>query len=589
MNEQILLCFLLAVLVFLFIWGRLRYDAVALLMLALFLVLGFVSPQEAFSGLGHPAVITVILVLLISKGLEKSGLIGWIGIRLEKIVHSQIQFQILICLTAAVLSSFMNNIGAMAMLLPIALGISKKMEWNPSAILMPLAFASILGGMNTKIGTPPNIIISEMRAEYSGLGFNFFDFSYLGLPLTFFGIIIITFLSYKILSKRNNKENYKPLIDLDEYLMEMKIEEGSPLLEKRVRDLREELDTDTVLMGYVNEEGKKSEMHGNQKFINNQILVLKVNPDYLSDLQQKYKLKVHVEKSENDTLEAFGSLEAIILPSSKLISRKYNYFKRLIGENFSLLGLWRSGSKFRFRLSNETFRSGDVLLLANRGEENKIGEKLEVMGLVPLWKRELDIKKNSSKAFLALMIFLLSLSTVIFDIFPVIIAFLICVLAYVSTKLLSSEGIYRHIDWPVVVLLAAMIPIGNTINDYGIANLIAKYLAAYSLDLNLIWILILLMVITMFLSDIINNAATVIIMSPIAYNLAIELGKPIDAFLMTVAVGASCAFLTPIGHQCNTLVMGPGNYKFGDYWKLGLPLEILIVTVSIPLIIFFWT
>ena len=211
------------------------------------------------------------------------------------------------------------------------------------------------------------------------------------------------------------------------------------------------------------------------------------------------------------------------------------------------------------------------------------------MGLVPLWKRELDIKKNSSKAFLALMIFLLSLSTVIFDIFPVIIAFLICVLAYVSTKLLSSEGIYRHIDWPVVVLLAAMIPIGNTINDYGIANLIAKYLAAYSLDLNLIWILILLMVITMFLSDIINNAATVIIMSPIAYNLAIELGKPIDAFLMTVAVGASCAFLTPIGHQCNTLVMGPGNYKFGDYWKLGLPLEILIVAVSIPLIIFFWT
>ena len=174
----------------------------------------------------------------------------------------------------------MNNIGAMAMLLPIALGISKKMEWNPSAILMPLAFTSILGGMNTKIGTLPNIIISEMRAEFSGSGFNFFDFSYLGIPLTFFGIILITFLSYKILSKRNNKENYKPLIDLDEYLMEMKIEEGSPLLEKRVRDLREELDTDKVLMGYVNEDGKKSEMHGNQKFINNQILVLKVNCYY---------------------------------------------------------------------------------------------------------------------------------------------------------------------------------------------------------------------------------------------------------------------------------------------------------------------
>jgi di/tricarboxylate transporter len=587
-TDQNIISFLMIMLVALFIWGKIRYDAVSLIMLSLFVIFGFIPAGEAFSGLGHPAVVTVALVLLISKGLEKSGFISFVGMKLQKIIHSETQFILILCLIAAFLSSFMNNIGAMAMLLPITISICQKMEWNPSKFLMPLAFASILGGMNTKIGTPPNIIISELRGEYSSNDFSFFDFAFAGVPVSIIGIIFIMLIGWRLIPIRPINSVRNPLINLDDYLVEMKVDENSPLIDKRAYDLRSLLDDDTSLIGQIDEDDKKSEIHGNQKIYEGQILILKINPDYIAEIQKDFGLSLNLEKAIKNN-EIIAGIEAIIIPKSRLIGRKYNYFKRLIGGQLSLLGLWRRGLKYRFRLSNEIFKSGDVLLIANRGEVEKIGERLELAGLMPLWQREFDIVNDTSKIFLAIVIFLLSLSSIIFNFLPIIVAFLLCVLAFASIKLLTGDSIYRHIDWPVVVLLAAMIPIGNTLTEYGITSSISSSLAQYSNVLNVVWILIILMVITMFLSDVINNAATAVIMAPIAANVAIETGQSVDAFLMCVAIGASCAFLSPIGHQCNTLVMGPGNYKFGDYWKLGLPLEILIICISIPIIVFFWT
>ena len=587
-TDQNIISFLMIMLVALFIWGKIRYDAVSLIMLSLFVIFGFIPAGEAFSGLGHPAVVTVALVLLISKGLEKSGFISFVGMKIQKIIHSETQFILILCLIAAFLSSFMNNIGAMAMLLPITISICQKMEWNPSKFLMPLAFASILGGMNTKIGTPPNIIISELRGEYSSNDFSFFDFAFAGVPVSIIGIIFIMLIGWRLIPIRPINSVRNPLINLDDYLVEMKVDENSPLIDKRAYDLRSLLDDDTSLIGQIDEDDKKSEIHGNQKIYEGQILILKINPDYIAEIQKDFGLSLNLEKAIKNN-EIIAGIEAIIIPKSRLIGRKYNYFKRLIGGQLSLLGLWRRGLKYRFRLSNEIFKSGDVLLIANRGEAEKIGERLELAGLMPLWQREFDIVSDTSKIFLAIVIFLLSLSSIIFNFLPIIVAFLLCVLAFASIKLLTGDSIYRHVDWPVVVLLAAMIPIGNTLTEYGITSSISSSLAQYSNVLNVVWILIILMVITMFLSDVINNAATAVIMAPIAANVAIETGQSVDAFLMCVAIGASCAFLSPIGHQCNTLVMGPGNYKFGDYWKLGLPLEILIICISIPIIVFFWT
>ena len=587
MNEQYIISILFIILIFLFIWGKFRYDAVALIVLALFVILGFIEPQQAFVGLGHPAVITVALVLLISKGLEKSGFISFIGNFFQRIIKSEIQFIVILCFVAAFLSSFMNNIGAMAMLLPITLAICQNMNWNPSKFLMPLAFASILGGMNTKIGTPPNIIISEIRGDYLNSDFNFFDFSYIGLPVSIMGVLFVVFIGWKFIPLRSINSKNNPLIKLDNYLVEMIIDQKSPLIDKRAYEFRQMLDVDTSLMGFINENNIKDEIHGNHKLMQGQILILKINTEYIAEIQERFGLTINTDSniSEENNL---GGIEAIIIPKSRLIGRRYNYFKRLIGGDLSLLGLWRKGLKFRFRLSNEIFQSGDVLLLANRGDKSKIGERLELAGLMPLWQREFDIFKDNSKSFLALGIFAISLLVIIFDFLPIIVSFLLCVLAFASIKLLNGDSIYRHIDWPVVVLLATMIPIGNTLTEYGISSNVASSLASLSQYLGLVWILVILMIITMFLSDIINNAATAVIMAPIAANIALEMGVSIDAFLMTVTIGASCAFLSPIGHQCNTLVMGPGNYKFGDYWKLGLPLEIIIVCVSIPVILIFW-
>ena len=588
MFDQLIILGLLTLMVSLFIWGRWRYDAVSLGILALFVLLGYIKPEKAFLGFSHPAVITVALVLLISKGLEKSGFISILGRKLQTFANSETQFLISITFIAALLSSFMNNIGAMAMLLPITLGICQKMNWNASKFLIPLSFASILGGMNTKIGTPPNIIISEFRNEFSDQDFAFFDFSLAGLPVSILGILFISLIGWKFIKLRSNNSENNPLIELDDYLVEMVITENSNLIDRRAKDFRDELDTDTALMGQTNEEGKKIEIHGNQKLFEGQILIMKINPDSVADIQQEFGLDID---SENDltSIENLGGIEAIIVPKSRLIGRKYQYFKRLIGGELSLIGLWRRGLKFRFRLSNEIFKVGDVLLIANRGEKRNISDKLELAGLMPLWQREFDIIRSPNKVLLAFFLFFSCLALVIFNYVSIVIAFLICVIAFVSSKLLTGESVYRHIDWPVVILLAAMIPIGNTLVNYGITDSFSDYLASLSSVLDYVWMLVIIMVITMFLSDIINNAATAVIMAPLAISLAEKIGQPIEPFLMTVAIGASCAFLSPIGHQCNTLVMAPGNYKFGDYWKVGLPLEILIIIISIPLILVFWS
>ena len=587
MFDQIIILGLLILMVGLFIWGRWRYDAISLGVLSVFVLLGYIQPEEAFKGFSHPAVITVALVLLISKGLERSGFISVIGRKLQAYANSEIQFMISITFFAAILSSFMNNIGAMAMLLPITLGICQKMNWNPSKFLIPLSFASILGGMNTKIGTPPNIIISEFRNDFADKDFAFFDFAFAGVPVSILGILFIALIGWRLIKKRPINSENNPLIELEDYLVEMVITENSKLIEKRALDFRQELDTDTALMGQIDENGKKIEIHGNQKLYEGQILIMKINPDMVADIQQEFGLDID---SENDltSIEDLGGIEAIIVPKSRLIGRKYQYFKRLIGRDLSLLGLWRRGLKFRFRLSNEIFKVGDVLLIANRGEKNNISEKLELAGLMPLWQREFDVARDPTKIFIAFGLFAICLFLVIFNYVPIVVAFLICVIGFVSSKLLTGEGVYRHIDWPVVILLAAMIPIGNTLISYGITDSVSSYLAGLSSTVDYVWLVVLIMIITMFLSDIINNAATAVIMAPLAVSLADKINQPIEPFLMSVAIGASCAFLSPIGHQCNTLVMAPGNYKFGDYWKVGLPLEILIILISVPAIIFYW-
>ena len=588
MHEQLQVTIILFSILGLLIWGRWRYDGVVLIALALMVLLDLVPAKEAFLGFGHPAVITVALVLLISKALEKSGLINLIGDFIRQRVTGEIQFLVVLMFVAGFLSSFMNNIGAMAMLLPITIGIAQKMEWNPSKFLMPLAFASILGGMNTKIGTPPNIIISEFREEETNQAFQFFDFAFAGFPVSFLGILFIAFVGWRFVKLREEGSAQRPLVDIQDYLVEMTISEESELVGKRVHEFTSQLAADNVLMGVVSDKGTIRKSHHLETFEALQILVLKISPDDVASIQNEFGLIIDAELEDQTHQGELGEIEAMITPRSRLIGRKYHYFKRMARGVLSLLGLWRQGTKLRRRLEREIFKAGDVLLLSTRDTDERAAEKLELLGLMPLWQRELDVIRDTSRVLQAVAIFGLALFSVIFLGINIIVAFLLCVLAFASNRLLTGDGIYRHIEWPIVVMLGAMIPIGGALTSSGLTTTVADYISNNFYGINILWLLVVLMVFTMFISDLVNNAATAVIMAPLAITIAENFNYPIEPFLMAVAVGASCAFLSPIGHQCNTLVMGPGNYRFGDYWRLGLPLELLIVSISIPVILLAW-
>ena len=588
MSDQYLLSITILCLLSLFIWGKFRYDALASGALVFLIILGVIPANQAFDGFAHPAVITVALVLIISQGLKNSGLTGLVGKLIGGKSFSKFQFLISLMLIAAVLSSFINNIGALAILLPITLNICQKMNWHPSRFLMPLAFACILGGMNTTIGTPPNIIISEYKSTISDSGFNFFDFSYVGLSITILSILFISIIGNRFIQLRGDTNIGSPLIDLKGYLFEVEVNEASSAIGMTLSTFKKEAGEDTEVLGIVNETGGVKKVKNNQRIKAGQILVIKTPPDDVSSILDIFDFSIPKElhSFDDDDLE---EIEAMITPGSRLIGRKYEFFLKLAYEELNLLGLWRKGARYRTRLTRETFKAGDVLLLGVRDlDEEDVTNKIKHLGLMPLMQRELQTIPSRSRLIKGLIFFLIAIILVSFNILPTAAAFLLSVLGFARIRIIDSN-FYRDIDWPIIIMLAAMIPIGTALQTTGLSDIISSNISLVAADISLFWLLFLILIITMATTDIINNAATAVIMAPISAGIGLELGYAIEPFLMVVAVGASCAFLTPIGHQCNTVVMGPGNYKFTDYWRLGLPLDILIIAVSIPMILFVWT
>ena len=586
MNDQLILSIVIIGLLVFFISGKYRYDYVSLGALALLILFDVIKIENAFVGFSHPAVITVALVLLISKGLQDAGLSAVTGNIIGRFSPSETQFLFLIMFIAAILSSFINNIGAMALLLPITLSTCQKMGWHAGKFLMPLAFASILGGMNTLIGTPPNIIIAEFKESYTGEAFNFFDFSYVGLLVSFLSIIFIGLISSKLVAKRKLAKTNN-LIDLDNFLFELVVPEGSKAIGLTFSSFIKKAGNETEILGLVNENGAVSKVGNNSKIRADQHLVMKVSPNHISSIQDRFGLNI-AESSHDLKEELIDEIEVVITPGSRLVGRKQNYLMKLAYEELFLLGMWRKGARFRTRLSKQMFKIGDVLLLGVRNTDKEdVTAKINHLGLMPIRSREISTLPSRSRFLKAVIFFTTAILLAAFNVINVLTAFLLCVLGFVGIKILKSN-LYRHIEWPIVIMLAAMIPIGQALESTGITALIATEVVSLAGDLHIFWILMIILIITMLITDVINNAATAVIMAPFSVNIALQLGQPLEPFLMVVAVGASCAFLTPIGHQCNTLVMGPGNYKFSDYWRLGLPLDILIVLASIPMILFVW-
>jgi di/tricarboxylate transporter len=578
----------LALTLVLFVTGRWRYDVVALLALLIVTLTGLIPPEQAFSGFSNAAVVTVAAVLVLSRGLQNSGIVEVIGQWLERLKGGvTIQLAALAGITM-VLSAFMNNVGALALLLPVTLRLAARKEISPSVFLMPIAFASLLGGMTTLIGTPPNIIAAAFREQTGAPPFAMFDFTPVGLGVALAGLLFVALAGWRLIPVRRSQSNLGGLFDIEKYTTEVRVPEDSKLIGKRLSEVRTVAKVQMTVVGLVRDGERRLAPSPLITFRSGDILIVSADTANLETLVNDAGLQlVGSEKIVRADLESdeVTLLEAVIAPNSLMVGSTAFSLDLRRQHGVNLLAISRQGARLRTRLDRIRFRVGDVLLLQSHAGAAK--DVLATLGCLPLAQRDLRIGLPR-RLILSLVIFGAALLTSAAGLVPVQIAFVAAVVAMIIAKLLTLREAYDSVDWPIIILLGAMIPVGIALETTGAAQLVAESLLTIGNGMAPVVMLVVALVMTMFLSDLVNNAAAVVLMAPIGISIASGLGVSVDPFLMAIAIGASCAFLTPIGHQSNTLVMGPGGYRFGDYWRMGLLLEMIVVVVSVPLLLLIW-
>jgi len=588
MTPQQTTLFIILLLVFVFlIWGRWRYDLIAFIALLAGLLTGVVPVAAAFSGFGHPATVIIALVLIVSRGLSNSGVIELVAryfIDASRRLGAHIA--IMASLSAA-LSAVMNNVAALALLMPVDLQAARKSGRSPSLSLMALSFATILGGMITLIGTPPNIVIAEFRNDALGAPFEMFDFAPVGIACAAVGVAYVALLGWRFLPQsRDGSDAAADLFDIADYIAEVRVPEGSRVIGKRIRDLDEQAEKSDIEIVGLSRRGKR--LPGLARIAEIQagdILVIEAGPENLDEALGALQLE-YVGKSEGLLDDGDLELAEVVVPeNSRLAGRSAVSYRLLYRYRVALVGVSRQGRRFRENVRKLILRAGDVLLLL--GPDERLADVTGRLGLLPLADRGQRVIQRH-KAWQAVTIFAAAIAAASFGLVYLPIALGCVVAAFTLLNIVPLREIYDSVEWPVIVLLGSMIPIGTALQTTGGSTLIVDGIIAISSGLSPVVVLTLLIIVTMTLSDVMNNTATAVIAAPIAVETADRLGASPDPFLMGVAVAASCAFLTPIGHKNNTLILGPGGYRFGDYWRMGLPLEILIVVVSVPMILVFW-
>ena len=602
-TPQILIFSILAATMALFLWGRFRHDIVALLALMACVVGGLVPAAEAFAGFGHPAVITVACVLVLSQGLQNTGAVDWLARKFLPREAGRLTSMAALMALGALLSGFMNNVGAMALLMPVAVQVSGRLDMTPGQVLMPLAFGTILGGMTTLIGTPPNLIVSGFRAE-AGLGhFAMFDFAPVGAAVAVLGVVFVVLIGWRLVPAR--KASGAEGFETGAYMTEVRVPEKSKAIGLTLRQFEDEIgDSEAQIVGLVRNEVRMTAPHGGRRIRKGDILVLEADVETLAKALSAFGIKLEEQVTSSDQKSATQAniddeaededskrdedlvlRELAVLPGSSLVGRSASDLRLRTRYGLNLLAVSREGHPPKSRLRTLKLKSGDLLLM--QGPAEVMADFINDTGCVPLGERELRIP-DKRMAIIAGTIMLGAVGIVTAGLLPAAVAFTLGVIASMLLRTVPPRQVYTAIDWPVIVLLAALIPVAGAMQATDAADVLARFLVETIAQGNAIVALAVVLVTTMFLSDVMNNAATAAVLCPIAIGIAAALGVNPDSFLMAVAIGASCAFLTPIGHQNNTLILGPGGFGFGDYWRLGLPLEILVVAVSIPLLLIVW-
>ncbi|MEL7106066.1 MAG: SLC13 family permease [Pseudomonadota bacterium] len=588
-TDQILLFALFGAVFGMLLWGRFRYDLIAFGALMIAVVLGVVPGADAFAGFGHPATIIVALVLVVSAGLVRSGAVFLITRTLVDASRGLGAHIAVMGAVGGVLSAFMNNVAALALLMPVDIQTARKAGRPPGLSLMPLSFATILGGMVTLIGTPPNIIIAGIREDTFGEPFAMFDFAPVGGVAAIAGMAFVALIGWRLIPTAKLDAGSEALSEITGYMAELAVPEGSDLEGQLLGELSEKAESaDVAILGLMRGGRRIYGTGRTSRLRAGDIIRLEAQPAALDEFRTATKLAV-AETDREERLRAEGDGVAVVEAVVPIGARIAGKTAQSVGLSWRrrtvLMGISRQGRRITSRVRKTVIRPGDILLMLT--PKDQASEVTDWLGCLPLADRGLAVTEDS-KTWLAIALFGGAVAAAAFGLVYLPVALGLVVIGYILTGVLSVEEIYRHIEWPVVVLLGSMIPLGAALETSGGTEMIASALLTLTDGLPAWAVLTVLMVVTMTLSDVLNNTATTIVAAPVAIGMAQTLGVDADPFLMAVAVAASCAFLTPIGHKNNTLILGPGGYGFSDYWRMGLPLEILIVAVSIPAILVFW-
>ncbi|MFZ5747208.1 MAG: SLC13 family permease [Pseudomonadota bacterium] len=582
---QLLSVALLAAMMAMFLWGRFRYDLVAVMALLAGLALGIVRPEDAFRGFSDDLVIIVGSALVLSGAVQRSGALERLMLLIQRRVTRVRSQLLLLCSTVGFASALVKNIGAVAMMIPIAFQMAKRSKASPSVFLMPMSFASLLGGLMTLIGTSPNIIVSRVREEMTGQPFRMFDYLPVGLGLTVMGLIFLRF-AYRLLPEdRRAAATMGEALDIQDYVTEARIGPRSPAIDETVAAFIERHDHDVTITNIVRG-GVRSAPFPDTVLQQEDLLILAGSPDSLERAIVHDRLELEGRETLAGSEGAdIGVIEAVIGTDSPLIYRTASRMQLRDNFGVNLIAVSRQGERLVRRLGNILLSAGDVIVL--QGPLDALPERLRDLGCLPLAERSLRLG-SSRKGLLPIFILAAAMIATAMGLVPVAVAFFAAAAAVVLTGALPVREAYSHVEWPILIMLGALIPVSDTLRTTGASALIGEWLSHVATMLPPWGAVALILAAAMAVTPFLNNAATVLVMAPIAATFATGLGYRPEAFLMATAVGAGCDFLTPIGHQCNTLVMGPGGYKFGDYARLGAPLSVLVLVIGTPLILWFW-
>jgi len=572
----------------LFAWDRWRYDLVALVALLAAIGCGIVTTSKAFSGFSNPLLPLIASVLVVSTAIGKSGVIERLLHFIAPLMRSDDLMAFVLVAAVTVLSAMMKNVGALAIFLPVAIQAAERNGRLPSQFLMPLAFGSLIGGMMTLIGTSPNIIISAERAQLLGKPYEMFDFLPVGFGLAAVGVVFLTFGWRLIPRGRKGQAPPEAAFRIEDYIAEARVPADSPYVGRTVAELEDLAEGDLTVAAIIRENYRRYVPSGHWTLFADDVLVLECDPHVLETVVSEARLALVGSKGVDE--EALRSaevttVEAVVTAGSPLVGSSLVEQRLRARYGINVLAVSRRGRRMTVRLRRAKFQVGDVIVV--QGSAVALPDTLASLRCLPLAERRLGLGRPR-KVAVPVIALAAAVTLAATELVPVALAFTGAAVALALLRVITLREIYDSIEWPILILLGSLIPIGEAVHDTGATELIAQWLSHVAGAIPAAGVIAALMIITMLVTPLLHHAAAVIVMGPIAASLAAKLGFSADPFLMAVACGASCDFLTPIGHQCNTLVMGPGGYRFTDYWHLGLPLSVLVVLTGVPLITLVW-